>query len=209
MRATLCVGAGHRPDGARQETVRRAAAGRPYTGVPPLSVGAGLCPRPMAPMRWTVRRTAAGRPYGSIPYKKAEPGHLPGLFAGMDYLYSSTRRVRCSYRSLAARPTGATAPAGPHSFHLLGGNESRRHQGFGPRAQNAWTAQSAAPPVAGPHEEAAKSKGPGRLPRALVHRTYLYSSTRRVRCSYRSLAASSFWAKSSLARSGKARVREE
>ncbi len=35
-------------------------------------------------------------------------------------------------------------------FHLLGANELPRHQGFGPVAQNACTAQSAAPSLTGP-----------------------------------------------------------
>ena len=66
-------------------------------------------------------------------------------------------------------------PPGPTSlFYLSGGTEFRRHQGFGPTAQNAWTAQSAAPPSAGPPKRPPYKTGPGRFrPGPLCELVYL------------------------------------
>ena len=38
-------------------------------------------------------------------------------------------------------PPGRGPPGTPSLFYLSGGTEFRRYQGFGPTAQNAWTAQ--------------------------------------------------------------------
>ena len=62
-------------------------------------------------------------------------------------------------------PPGRGPPGPPSLFYLSGGTEFRRHQGFGPTAQNAWTAQSAAPPSAGPPKRPPYKTGPGRFVR--------------------------------------------
>ncbi len=62
-------------------------------------------------------------------------------------------------------PPGRGPPGTPSLFYLSGGTEFRRHQGFGPTAQNAWTAQSAAPPSAGPPKRPPYKTGPGRFVR--------------------------------------------
>ena len=71
-------------------------------------------------------------------------------------------------------PPGRGPPGTPSLFYLSGGTEFRRHQGFGPTAQNAWTAQSAAPPSAGPPKRPPYKTGPGRFrPGPLCELVYL------------------------------------
>ena len=141
---------------------------------------------------------------------KKDPGcNASGVLVVTDYLYSSTRRVRCSQRSLAASPNGDKPRWGPRDKICSAEVNSAGIKVLGPRPKT--LGRRTAPPRLRRGEEPAQSKtDPGcNASGVLVVSDYLYSSTRRVRCSQRSLAASSFWAKSSLARSGKARVREE
>ena len=71
-------------------------------------------------------------------------------------------------------PPGRGPPGTPSLFYLSGGTEFRRHQGFGPTAQNAWTAQNAAPPSAGPPKRPPYKTGPGRFrPGPLCELVYL------------------------------------
>ena len=62
-------------------------------------------------------------------------------------------------------PPGRGPPGPPSLFYLPGGTEFHRHQGFGPTAQSTWTAQSAAPPSAGPPKRPPYKTGPGRFVR--------------------------------------------
>ena len=62
-------------------------------------------------------------------------------------------------------PPGRGPPGPPSLFYLPGGTEFHRHRGFGPTAQSTWTAQSAAPPSAGPPKRPPYKTGPGRFVR--------------------------------------------
>ena len=73
------------------------------------------------------------------------------MVEGVIFLQENETLPPCDLSRKSGKAAFSTAcPWDTQKFYMLGGSEFRLRQGFGPQAQNACTAQSAAPSAMGP-----------------------------------------------------------